>query len=401
MNRKQLLLLLGAAIVLGGIGLIVLQRNKSSWKESGGQLGQKLLGDLPVNDVAQISIKQGTNQLDLAKKDVWTVAQRNNYPANYSEISEFLLKAKDLKAAQSEKVGASALGRLGLAQGDGTNNATVVEFKDQAAKPIRTLLLGKKHMKKSNRPAPMGEMGGEEGWPDGRWVKLAQGDSVAVISDPLANIEPKPEQWLNKDFFKAERIRSIAVSFPVETNSWKLTRETETAEWKLADAKPNEQLDTGKASSAASPLGYPSFNDVSSSNKPEELGLDKPTTVTVDTFDNFTYVLKFGTKTNDTFPLMVSASGQLPKDRTPGKDEKPEDKDKLDKEFKEKQKKLEEKLAQEKKLEKWTYLVSSWSFESLLKDRSQILQEKKEEPKPDAAAGGTNAPPADPAPDAK
>ena len=87
-----------------------------------------------------------------------------------------------------------------------------------------------------------GDMG-EEGWPDGRYVKVGSDSSnVALISDALANIEPRPEQWLNKDFFKIEKVRSLAVAFPNATNSWKLTRDTESAEWKLAEAKAGEQL---------------------------------------------------------------------------------------------------------------------------------------------------------------
>ena len=115
-------------------------------------------------------------------------------------------------------------------------------------------------------------------------------------------------------------------------------------------------------------------------NAPSET-TDKPIVATVDTFDNFNYTLKVGQKTNDNYPLAMSVSAQLPKERTPGKDEKPEDKTKLDKEFKEKQKKLEEKLAQEKTFENWVYLVSSWTVDPLLKERSQLMVEKKEEPK--------------------
>ena len=81
--------------------------------------------------------------------------------------------------------------------------------------------------------------------------------------------------------------------------------------------------------------------------KPEQIGLDKPTVVTLDTFDNFTYTIKLGQKTNDNLPMVVAVTAQIPKERTPGKDEKPEDKARLDKEFKEKQKKLEDKLSQE------------------------------------------------------
>ena len=76
-------------------------------------------------------------------------------------------------------------------------------------------------------------------------------------------------------------------------------------------------------------------------------------------------------------------AADIPKERTPGKDEKPEDKAKLDKEFKDQQQKLEDKLAQEQAYEKWVYLVSSWTVDSLLKDRSQLLVEKKGEPKKD------------------
>lgn len=384
MNRNQLVILLLLVVVLGGAGIMLHNRQKSSWEGNNPSAGKKLLGDFPINDVAHIEVKQGTNDLNLAKKDeTWRVHERNDYAANYSQIRDLLIKLGDLKIVQSEPVGASQLQRLELVPGTATNSALVVDFKDKNDKPIRSLLLGKKHMKKSNRPSPTGEMDDEEGggWPDGRYVKVGNDSKdVDVISDALGNVEPKPDQWLNKDFFKVEKIRSVAVEFPVATNSWKISRETETGEWKLADAKPTEQLDNSKATGAGSSLSAPSFNDVSLA-KPEELGLDKPTTVTLNTFDNFTYTVKVGQKTNDNLPLIVSVAADLAKERTPGKDEKPEDKVKLDKEFKDKQKTLEDKLNQEKAFEKWTYLVSNWTLDSLLKDRSQILVEKKEEPK--------------------
>lgn len=384
MNRNQLIILLLLVVVLGGAGIVLHNKQKSSWAGANPAAGKKLLGNFPINDVAHIEIKQGTNALNLVKRDdKWRVRERNDYRANYSQISDLLIKLGDLKIVQSEAVGQSQLDRLHLVPGTSTNSAMVVDFKDKSDKSIRSLLLGKKDMQKSNRPSPMGDMDDDEsgGFPRGRFVKVgADSKDVILISDALANVDTKPDQWLNKDFFKVEKIRSVAVNFPATTNSWKLSRETESGEWKLADAKPTEQLDNSKASGAGNALSSPSFNDVSLA-KPEELGLDKPTTVTLDTFDNFTYTLKVGQKTNDNLPLIVSVSADLAKERTPGKDEKPEDKDKLDKEFKEKQKKLEEKLNEEKEFEKWTYLVSNWTLDSLLKERSQLLVEKKEEPK--------------------
>lgn len=380
MNRKQLLILLVLVVVLGGVGLL-LRRNQNNSGTTDTAMGKKLLGDLPINDVAQISLKEGTNELSVAKKDgLWTVKERDYYPANYSQISEFLIKARDVKIVQTEPGAPSQLPRYGLVLGSGTNQPVAVDLKDQGGKPVKSFTLGKKHMKKSDRPSPFGDMG-DEGWPDGRYVKTSDSTNVALISEPFSNIEPKPDQWLNKDFFKIEKPKAISATFPEATNSWKLTRETETGEWKLADAKPTEQLDAGKASGPGNAFSSPNFNDVSVNARPEQLGLDKPTLVTVETFDNFTYTIKVGQKTNDNYAMTMAVAAQTAKERTPGKDEKAEDKDKLDKEFKEKQKKLEEKLAQEKPYEKWTYLVSTWTVDPVLKPRHELLAEKKEEKK--------------------
>ena len=398
MNRKQLLILVVLVVVLGAAGLMLYQRDQSAWQGSARQgAASKLLGDLPINDVATIVIKGGTNELDLVRKDnLWRVRQRDDYPANFSEISGFLLKAADLKATQSEEIGPSQLGRYKLLPpGPATNTAVLVELRDQGGKVLKSLLLGKSHMHKSEaQPSPMGEMGGDQGWPDGRYVMVGTAArTVAVVSDPLSNVEAKPESWLDKDFFKVEKIRSIAVAYPVATNSWKVSRDTETAsDWKLADAKPDEKLDSSKTSGFSYALSSPSFTDVlTTDTKPEQIGLDKPTVVTVDTFDNFTYSIKLGQKTNDNLPMIVAVTAQIPKERTPGKDEKPEDKTRLDKEFKDKQKKLEDKLTQEQSYGKWVYLVSNWTVDSLLKERNQLMVEKKEEPKKDEKAASTES----------
>ncbi len=380
MNGKQFGILLALVVVLGGAGLMLFKNNSASWSGGGTAVGQKLLGEFDVNAVAQIAVKHGTNELALVKQgELWRVAQRGNYPANFSEISSLLLKLKDLKIVQSEQVGASQLSRLELAP-SGTNLPTTAEFRDASGKAIKTLLLGKKHLRKG-QGSPMGDMD-DPGWPDGRYVKAdAASDQVALVSDPLANLEPKPEDWLNKDFFKIEKARTISVTFPTATNSWKFSRETEGGELKLAEPKPGEELDSSKAAGAGSPFSSASFSDVVVGVAPEVAGLDKATVVNVETFDGFSYTIKVGAKTNENYFLTVAVAGNFTKERTPGKDEKPEDKAKLDKEFAEKLKKLEEKLAQEKAFEPWTFLASAWTVDSVLKERAQLMAEKKEDKK--------------------
>ena len=379
MNQKQITILLVLLVALGAAGLMIYKKGNAERRSGQAALGKKLLENFPFNDVAQISIKQGTNEVNLAKKnDLWRVRERGDYAANYNDISDFLIKAKDLKVLRTEQVGPSQLPRLELVAGSATNTATVVDFKDKDAKSLASILLGKKTMEKSTRPSQFGDMG-DQSWPNGRFVKLASSDAVAIIAEPLANIEPKPDQWLDKTFFRIEKPKSISVAYPAETNSWKITRESETAQWKLSDPKPGEELDASKVSGVANPFSSASFNDVSVGVKPEDVGLDKPTLVTVETFDDFTYTVKVGNRLNDTATLAMAVTAQLPKERTPGKDEKPEDKDKLDKEFKEKVKKLEEKLAQEKAFEPWIFQVSGWTVDSVLKIRADLMAEKKEE----------------------
>ena len=98
MNRKQFLILLGLVVVLGAAGLFVYRQKNTSWQESRGAIGQKLLPNLAVNDVAQITIKSGAGDVTLARQNnLWRVHERGDYPANFTQISELLMKFADLK----------------------------------------------------------------------------------------------------------------------------------------------------------------------------------------------------------------------------------------------------------------------------------------------------------------
>jgi hypothetical protein len=378
MNRKQLIFLLLALAVIGGAGLVLLKHHEQSWTESETQIGQKLLPNFQMNDVAAIHIK-GDTDLTLDRKDNgWHVKERNEYPANVAQIKELLIKMDDLKVVQSEPIGASQLGRMHLAEpGKGADSAILLEFENAQGQPLQSLLLGKKHTHQSDRPSPMPY--GDEGFADGRYVMLKSSpQTVLTISDALNTVDPKPADWLNKDFFKVEKPSVISFVSTNATNSWKMSRESESAPWVLADMKPGEVLDSNKVSSLASTLSYPSFVDVAEDSAPDKTGLDNPLTVTIDTFDHFTYTLKIGHKTpENNYDLTVAVAAEIPAARVPGKDEKPEEKTKLDKEFQEKTKTVQDRLNKEKSLANWTYLVNTWLVDPLIRDRSQLMVEKE------------------------
>jgi hypothetical protein len=384
MNRKQLISLLVALVVLGGACLFLLQRHDQSWSEKEGRAGQKLLQNFQVNDVAAIHLK-GESELTLAKKnDRWVVVEKGDYPANFSQIDELLLKVRDLKIVQSEPIGAAQLSRMHLAEpGHGADSAVLAEFKDGQGKVLQSLLLGKKHTHKSDRPSPMPF--GDEGYEDGRYVMLkSDPQELLTVSDPLSSLDPKGSEWLDKDFFKVEKPETFAFASTNAANSWKLSRASESAPWVLADLKPGEVLDTNKVASLASTLNYPSFVDLSVAPA-SETGLDKPLTVTIGTFDHFNYTLHIGKKTpENNYYLKIETTGVVPTERTAGKDEKPEDKKKLDKEFEDKNKPLQAKLKREQSLAQWTYVVNGWLIDPLIRDRAQLMVEKKTEKAADA-----------------
>lgn len=380
MKTNQILLLIVLVVAVGIGGLVMYKKQGAAWSRGVGE-GGKLIPNLPVGEtLAKITIKEGTNTLTLAKQDnQWRVEERGGYPANYSEISSAVLKLRDLKPVQIEQVGESQLGRLQLlAPGAGINAATQVEFADASGKVLSSLLLGKSQMRED---AQMSQFGGG-GYPVGRWVMVdGAKDKVALVSDPLSSFKVSPGDWLSKDFLKVEKIKSISVTYTEATNSWSVSRTSESvSDWTLANAKEGETLDSAKTSGFGWALSSPSFNDVEVGNESSTLPTDKATLIKLETFDGFTYQLKVGAEHDGNRPLSFTVGADLPKERVAGADEKPDDKTRLDKEFADSEKKFSDKLTSEQALERWTFLVPNYTLDSLLKHRSELLKTKTEDP---------------------
>ena len=194
----------------------------------------------------------------VVKDQRWSVKQRRDYNANYQDIGDLLVKLPDLKVVQTENVGATLLPRLNLVQpGKDAKSAdgagTLLELSDKGGKVIGSLLLGKKVIKIEDSPLPI-----KQEIPVGRYVLSPGNPSVLVISDALKNAEANPAQWLAKDFFKAERIRSLTTSG--EGAQWKIARDEEYGQWKFAAG--GGQLDASAAVAAVNALASLAFADV-------------------------------------------------------------------------------------------------------------------------------------------
>jgi hypothetical protein len=378
MTRKQFLILVLALIVLGGAGFALFWQDISDYRASGAKIGAKLLPSLKVADVAQIQLRSAKSAVTLIRKEnSWVVQERNGYPADFKAISDLIIKLADLKVVQSEVIGESLLPRVELVEpGKGEGAGTQIELRDAAGKLLANVVLGKIILKKDpGNPLP----NAQNGVPAGRYVRFLEGkDRVVVVSDPLSIAEAQPGRWLDKDFFKADRIKTLAVSNEGGT-PWKITRDVEWGQWKFAGGG---DLDASSAVGAVNALGNLTFNDVALDVKP-----DNPSrgTVTAETFDNLIYTLRIGKATSgEDYLVGVTVSGEPPRERQAEKDEKAEQKGQRDKDFAETRKRLESRVGREKALAQWTYVVEAKQIAPLLKTREQMLPQRK----PDAEDGG-------------
>lgn len=375
MNRRQFLYLVIALVVLGGAGLALIWQDIADYRASGAKIGAKLLPDFRIADVAEVRLQDAKHQVTLARKEkTWVVQERAGYPASFQEISDLMIKLAELKVTQAEQVGAALWPRVELADpGKGAGSGTLVEFKNGSGKVLASLVLGKKVLKKDPlNPLPAAK----DGVPAGRYVRIAGGkDAVVVVSDPLGKAEAGPGKWLNQDFFKAERIRTLAVGPEGAAPAWKIARSEEWGQWKFAAG--GGDLNPSAAVAAANKLGSLTFNDVATDTKAAPGA--KPLVAIAETFDNLVYTVRLvkRDKTDD-YLVSFTVAGDPPQSRAPEKGEKADRKERRDKDFAESRKKLVERIAAEQALAKWTYVIARGEVEPLLRSRSDLVAPRRD-----------------------
>ena len=378
MNRKQFLILIVTLAVLGGVGAALFWQDLSAYRDAGSQIGAKLIPSLKVADVAQVELRDPKARVTLVRKDDgWVVQERNGYPADFKAISDLIIKLIDLKVVQAENIGASLLPRVQLVEpgdkggeGKGEGVGTQVQMKDPAGKTLVNLVVGKTVLKKDpGNPLPSAQ----DGVPAGRYVRAADStDRVVVVSDPLTQVDAQPGRWIDKRFFKVDRVKSIAVMG--EGINWKIARGEEWEPWKFAAG--GGDLNPTAAVTAANTLSNMSFKDVALNAKPEDEGT--PAIITAETFDNLTYTFKASKrKSGDDYLVQGAVSGEPPAARPPETNEKAEEKERRDKDFAENRKRLEARVSIEKILGNWSYVVEKKELDPLLKSRDQLLAPKR------------------------
>lgn len=389
MNKRQVIVLWIIAIALiGAVAAVKLTRSSAAASVTQRAPGQTLFEAFPADEVASIELTGAEHAVTLRKKDgAWTVVQRDDYPAEGGRAHELLRTLADLKVAQGIEAGPTFAPRFGMdpESSDPAQRGIAAVFKDAAGKELAAASFGK--ALESTAPAtPMG------GGATGRYVRNhADTSGFYAVSEPFHALTDDPGQWLKTAFITPQKIRSVAVSQPGKTDlDWKAVRADEAGNFALEGASANEALDSQVVSALTNLFSYARFQDIVPAAEAATRGqTDQKRTVTIATFDGFTYTLTLTPEASaegEKALLTVEVAADLAGERAKPEGETEEAAKTADAEFQAHRETLQKKLADERALAGRTFLLSGHTVEPLLKGRDAIL--KKEDAGENAAQPG-------------
>ena len=397
MAFKTLVRLLGILLVIALIALIVKcagDRQGVATVESSPEK-RKVFDDFPINDVGQIKLFNKEESVTIRKgKDSWEVTERENYPADAKQVVDLVRKIWDLNIAQPIALQRNQFGRVKLLDPKGAETAsdeaaTVLELAKADGTSLGSIWLGKVHEASEGRTNPYS--GGMMMNDVGRYVKRGNNDAVFIVGETFRDADPKPSDWLDQEFFKVSKIKSISRKTKNAADDWSLTRENISGDFTLVGAKEGEELDSSKVTSMKTAFdNNPRFEDVYTGEEAKE---PDHSIFTVETFDGFTYVVAAGEKNDlNELPLTVKVTGKFAEKREEGEEESDEEKKRKDADFARELAEKKEKLAKEERLNGRVFKVRSFVVDSITKTRSELLKEKEEKDaageKPAAAPPG-------------
>jgi uncharacterized protein DUF4340 len=336
-NARVATILVVLLVVLGGGALVYQHQERGRRPENVGTLGRALFKDLKVADIAAITIQEPKAALTLRRKDErWVLAERGDFPADLARVREFVLKVIGLKVGQSEPLGEKDRARLNL-----DASGTRVEFKDAQGKALGAFVLGKKYFKREvDNP--------DKAIPDGRFLALPDEAGTAyLVGDPLTQATTRTSEWIERTSFQVEKIRTLEVRYPAG-GGYRIERQADNAEWKLAGANPGEKLDISRANAASYSLSLLELADVAPKDA-GDTGLDQPVLINATTLAGAAYAIKVGKLAGENHYVSFTATGLKP-------DAKDAERVKL--------------------LSEHVLLVPKSKLEDTLKKRSELLEKK-------------------------
>lgn len=287
MKAQTLIILVIAAILLGGTAILT-QRSED---QPSALIGRRVLGALPLNDIAMVEIITPDGATHLAVSNgVWVSQQDFGYPADFARIKSAVLKLAELRIGQVVNADASDKAAMKLVSPiNSPDGGTLVKLKNETGQPLASLLVGDTRKRSGATPGRMG------GYPDGQYVSPDGGDTVCLITETLHEFG-RNSAWLDQQLVNVpgNDVATVRIAGPAR-DTLELNVEENGAALTLDGLDEDEEMDTTVANSiksALSPLRFESVADPALDDA--TLGLDTPATFTVTTTKGAIYTVLLG-----------------------------------------------------------------------------------------------------------
>lgn len=381
MNPRVLIVLLIVLAALVGVSVFT-GRHAAPPPATPTEEAARLLPGLDVNAVAAVEVTEGQTTNRLARvADRWVVDSLWNYPARFETVAEHVRRLADLAAGQAVKGGLDCLADFGLQGAPADSNATattVVTLRDAAGQELARLEIGKP------RTRMIEAMPGGEGYPDGQYVR-ANGGPVQILGETLTTLPRADEDWID---------RRLAAVPPGDVAAVEVRKEDGTAyrleaadgAYRLADQKPDEDINTESAARLAMALQDLQCATVSDPAATQEFGA-------VDEFalltrDGRRYTVRLGRRILEPEGRLARVSVAYTRPTPPADNPADTNAAAARAAFDEQSAATARKADEENKaLAPWTYVIYNYYAEAMTLRRDQVVK-----PKP-APAAATNAPP--------
>jgi hypothetical protein len=283
MKQKQILALVIAAVLLGGLAYLTSRKDAA---KAPNRMGEPLIAGLSVNDISTIRMigKDGTTTLTRTPTG-WTVPSKFGHPANFDKLRTAVVALDDLNIEHEIEATDKQKADMNISEA-----SERVQLLDEANVVLGEIVLGDTREQDAPQGSPYG------GYPNGRFVSTDGGETVVVISDPLSAFAGVTALgWLDTEMLSvnAADVASIRIAGPdreaiscTAGDDGKLT---------LADLKAGAEADADKLTSLQSALSYMRFSDVADPSLTDEtLGMDTPIVFEAMTKNGTLHMVKLG-----------------------------------------------------------------------------------------------------------
>lgn len=199
MKGKTFLVLLAAAGLLVALSYF----RFGDGKQTGAvKMGDKLFAELPVNEVASVTIADSENRVTLVRGDkVWQVEERDGFPADFDKLRDTVVKLSRLKIGRSFTGSPESMARLSLtvpSDPQAPTGGKRITLKDSSEKIVADVILGQTRQT-------------EGGGSGGQYLKRADADTVFLVDGSFRFLKTAPAEWLQKEVLnvKADEVASV------------------------------------------------------------------------------------------------------------------------------------------------------------------------------------------------